>query len=68
MDKEYLYVLDFGDCTISCFHPHNADKKPDDFENTEELLEYWGFNPDTCMYMYSSDELEINNIVVPLKD
>lgn len=68
MDKEYLYVLDFGDCTISCLHLHNADKKPDEFENTDDLLEYWGLNPDTCMCMYSSDELEINDIVVPLKD
>ena len=66
--KEYLYVLDFGDCIISCLHLHNADKKPDDFEDTEELLRYWGFNPDNCMYMYSSDELELNNIVSPLKD
>lgn len=68
MNEEYLYVLDFGDCTINCLYLHGAPKKPDEFENTEELLRYWGFNPDTCMYMYSSDELEINNIVVPLKD
>lgn len=68
MEKEYLYVLDFGDCTINCLHLHDADKKPDEFKDTEELLRYWGFNPDTCMYMYSSDELEINNIVIPLND
>ena len=72
MDKEYLeeylYVLDFGDCTISCLHLHNADKKANEFEDTEELLRHWGFNPYTCMCMYSSDELEINDIVVPLKN
>ena len=68
MDEEYLYVLDFSDRTISCLHLHNAKKKPEDFEDTDELLEYWGFNPNTCQYMYSSVELEINDIVVPLKD
>ena len=67
MDKEYLYVLDFGDCTISCLHLHNADKKPDDFETTDELLLYWGFKPDNCNYMFSSVELDINNIVEPIK-
>lgn len=65
--EEYLYVIDFGDCTINCLHLHNAVKKPEDFKDTEELLDYWGFNPKVCMYMYSSDELEVNHIVSPLK-
>lgn len=68
MDEEYLYVLDFGDCTISCLHLHNGDKKLEDFEDTYELLEYWGFDPNYCQYMYSSVELELNHIILPLKD
>lgn len=66
--EEYLYVLDFGDCSISCLYLHNANKKPEDFEDTDELLEYWGFNPKNCQYMYSSVELELNHIILPLKD
>ena len=68
MYEEYLYVLDFGDCTISCLHLYAADKKPDEFKNTEELLRYYGFNPNNCQWMYSSDELELNNIRSPLKN
>ena len=68
MEKEYLYVLDFGNCTINCLHLHNAAKKPENFEDTEELLKYWGFNPKNCSYMYSSSELLLDDIVLPLKN
>lgn len=68
MEPEYLYVLDFGDCTINCLYLHNAEKGPDDFESTDELLHYWGFNPDNCNYMFSSFELDINHIVEPIKN
>ena len=67
MDAEYLYVLNFGNCEIYCLHLDNVDKKSDDFEDSEELLKYWGFNPDECSYMYSSVELDINHIIKPLK-
>ena len=68
MEPEYLYVLDFGDCTLNVLYLHCADKGRDDFETTDELLCYWGFNPDNCQYMFSSVELELNHIVTPLKD
>lgn len=68
MEPEYLYVLDFGDCTINCLYLNNAEKKEDDFDNSEDLLRYWGFNPDECSWMFSSVELDINHIVLPLKD
>lgn len=67
MEKEYLYVLDFAGCSINCLHLHNADKKPDEFEDTKELLKYWGFNPDNCQWMFSSSKLDVIDIITPLK-
>ena len=43
-------------------------KSPDDFETTDELLRYWGFNPDNCQYMFSSVELDLNYIFEPIKN
>ena len=66
--NEYLYILDFGNCTINCLCLNNAEKSPDDFETTDELLRYWGFNPDNCQYMFSSVELDLNYIFEPIKN
>ena len=68
MKSEYLYIRDFGHCTINCLYLHNAEKSPDDFETTDELLRYWGFNPDNCQYMFSSVELDLNYIFEPIKN
>lgn len=62
---ELLYVLDFGDCTVSCLHLRKEDEQ---FENTNELLTAWGFNPDNCMYMYTTDEVDIEHFYKPLND
>ena len=40
MDKECLYVLDFGYCTVNCLHLYDSPKKPDEVENTEDLIRY----------------------------
>ena len=68
MENNYLYVLDYSDCTLNCLYLDNAEKREDDFDNTEDLIRYWGFNPDTCAWMFSSIELNINHIVEPLKN
>ena len=68
MENNYLYVLDHSDCTLNCLYLNNAKKKEDDFNNIRDLLRYWGFNPDECAWMFSDIELDINHIVVPLKD
>lgn len=68
MENNYLYVLDYSDCTLNCLYLNNAEKKKDDFETNEELLNYWGFNPDECAWMFSDIELDIDHIVVPLKN
>jgi hypothetical protein len=67
MEENYLYILDYSDCTLNCLHLDNAEKKEEDFDNVEELIHYWGFNPDECSWMFSSVELDINHIVLPLK-
>ena len=54
MKPEYLYVLDFGDCTLNCLHLHNADKSPDDFESTYELLH--GKDCPVCMKESKKEE------------
>ena len=38
MEPEYLYVLDFGGCTLNVIHLNCADKSPDDFETTDEYV------------------------------
>ena len=63
-----MYILDFGNCTVNCLCLHNAEKSPDEFETTDELLRYWGFNPDNCQYMFSSVELDLNYIFEPIKN
>lgn len=68
MKENYLYVLDYSDCTLNCLYLDNAEKKEEDFDNVEDLIRYWGFNPDECAWMFSSVELDINHIVTPLKD
>lgn len=68
MNEKYLYVLDFGNCSLNCIHLEEGNYVPDEFPIDEDILRYWGFNPNNCQWMFSSDELEINNIVVPLKD
>lgn len=61
---ECLYVLDFGDCTVNCIHLRKEDEQ---FENTEDLLRHWGFNPDNCHFMYVADEVDIEHFYKPLK-
>lgn len=68
MENNYLYILDYSNCTLNCLYLNNAEKKKDDFETTEELLRYWGFNPDECAWMFSDIELDIDHIVIPLKN
>lgn len=53
---EYMYVMDFSDATIS-----EVKLMPED-ENIEscDLLEKYGFNENTCSFMFTSSK--INNI------
>ena len=58
MDFEYLYILDYNQCAIHCIR---LTEETTDLE-TEDILKQYGFNIDECSCMYSSVELEINNI------
>ena len=53
---EYMYVMDFSDATISEVKLSSED------ENIEscDLLKKYGFNENTCSFMFTSSK--INNI------
>ena len=66
MEQKYCYILDFTTGNLHCLHLECGDKKPEDFEDDEDLIRYWGFNPKHCNWMITDEELEINHIVVPV--
>ena len=51
--KEYIYVLDYSDCTICEIV---LDK--DDDTNIEDVLEKYGCNVNTCSWMISDNKIE----------
>ena len=56
-DFEYLYVMDFSDATISEVCLKDEDKE---IESTE-LLKKYGFNENTCSWMFTTTK--INDII-----
>lgn len=68
MEYNFCYILDYSDCSIHCLHLNNAEKKVDDFETMDELISYWGFNPDECSWMFVENRKELNDIIIPLKN
>lgn len=57
--KEYLYVMDFSDASISEIEITKKDK---DLE-TCDLLDKYGFNDDECFFMFTTKRItEINKI------
>lgn len=66
-EEKYCYVLDFSSAGIFRLNLMNADKHCEDFENNEELLRYWGFNPNNCQWMFADEKLDIIEIDKPLK-
>ena len=51
--KEYIYVLDYSDCTICEIV---LDK--DDDTDIEDVLEKYGCNVNTCSWMISDNRIE----------
>lgn len=57
--KEYLYVMDFSDSSISEIEITKEDK---DLE-TCDLLDKYGFNDDECFFMFTTKRItNINRI------
>lgn len=52
---EYLYIMDYSDCTISRINITDIE-----YDDIDRILKEKGFNVDECAYMYS--DKEINNI------
>lgn len=67
MKENYLYILDYSNCTLNCIHLDNAEKKEEDFDDCEDLIDYWGFNPDECSWMFTNTKLNVIDIYSPLK-
>lgn len=67
MEYKYCYIMDFAAEMICRLELQAAEKKPEDFEDDEDLIRYWGFNTDQCHWMFSNEELDINFINSPLK-
>lgn len=55
--KEYCYILDYSDSTVCVIEITEEDFNLE----SEELLEKYGCNIDTCEYMYSTNK--IDNII-----
>ncbi len=51
--KEYIYILDYSDSTISEI-PIN----PEDNRETEDILKEYGFNINTCSFMIVDHRIE----------
>lgn len=52
-EKEYLYIMDYSDCTIS-----RLDVTEEEDDDIERVLNKHGFKIDTCAYMYSKQFID----------
>lgn len=59
-NNEYLYILDYSDCTVCEI---KLDEK-DDKLTTEEILYRRGLNPDECAFMYTTLKCDY---IIPLE-
>lgn len=65
---KYCYIIDYSNETIHRLNLYNMGDE--DYKNCkydEKLIRDWGFNPDTCNWLFSDKELDINIINKPLK-
>lgn len=51
--KEYIYVLDYSDCTIC-----EIVRDKDDDTDIEDVLEKYGCNVNTCSWMICDNKIE----------
>ena len=52
-NREYIYVLDYSDCTIC-----EIVRDKDDDTDIEDVLEKYGCNVNTCSWMISDHKIE----------
>lgn len=67
MNYQYCYIFNHAGGTIVRLMLQEATKTPKDFGSAEELLDYWGFNPDECSWMFSNEDLTIDDLYLPIK-
>ena len=52
-NKEYIYILDYLDCTIC-----EIERSTDDERDIEDVLEEYDYNIDSCFWMISDHKIE----------
>lgn len=52
-DKEYIYILDYSDCTIC-----EIVRDKNDERDIEDILEQHGCNTNTCSWMIANHKIE----------
>lgn len=67
IDYLFCYVFDYSTDTIHKLMLQESAKTPKDFGCAEELISYWGFNPDECSWMFSNEDLTIYDMYKPYK-
>ena len=61
MEYKYCYIFNYSNITINCIHIESKIKKLSDFNSDEEFIIYWGFKPTECSWMFSIEELDIQD-------
>ena len=56
-EQEYVYIMDYSDCTINRINITNEED-----DDVTRILRKYGFNEDECSYMYVTKEIDINII------
>lgn len=56
-EQEYVYIMDYSDCTINRINITNEED-----DDVTRILRKYGFNDDECSYMYANKEIDINII------
>lgn len=67
MNYYYCYIFNHAGSNIVRLMLQEIDRKPEDFGCAEELISYWGFNPDECSWMFSNEDLTIYDMYKPCK-
>lgn len=57
---QYLYVLDYSDDTINRI---DINENIEDCSEAEEILRKYGFNVNTCSFMWSERKTDCINII-----
>lgn len=67
MEYNYCWILDFTRSQVYCIDLSNPIKPLDSYDNMDDLISDYGFNPNNCQYMFVEEDLEAIRINQPIK-